>query len=287
MKYIFCLYLLFIPFLVIAQSGDNQPVPVTIEQDERPSWNKRHAEGWFWRDIDPEVIEPEEIDEPVQPALINPNTLYPDMNTSLENPLVTLEALQKVVETSKARAVLQPTQENIFNWIKVQNELLRKNTLLADNWQRLVWKNPEFDYNQVRPSNPVALKAYSQSYKNDRRTALNDIAQEYGLYFVISESCIYCHEMAPYLKRFADSYGFTIIAVTVDGGSVNEFPEAMYSPQFAEQLGVESTPAIILAKPSEGVIEPISYGFISLKELESRIYRIFKLEPGEPNYRVQ
>ncbi len=262
---------------VDAQSLDEAPV-------EQQQWNKRHAEGWFWRDLDPEVVDVEEA--PVKPAMVNPNTLYPDITQPLQNPLDTLEALQKVVETSKARAVLQPTPENIMNWIAVQNELLRKNTLFADNWQRLVWQNPEYDYTQVRPSNPVALKAYSQSYNSDRRQALRDIAKDFGLYFVVSSSCVYCHEMAPYLKRFADTYGFTVISVSTDGGAVKEFPSPMYSPEFSEQLGVQSTPAIILAKPSEGVIEPISYGFISLQELEARIYRIFRLEPGQPNYQV-
>jgi len=250
-----------------------------------PVWNNRHAEGWFWRDLDPEEQEPEIIEEkPLKPAMVDPNTLYPPMNDPLADPLATLETLQKAVEASKARAVLQPTHENLMNWIQVQNELLRKNTLFADNWQRLVWRNPEYDYNQVRPSNPVALKAYSQSYKLDRREALREISKEYGLYFVIAESCPYCHEMAPYLKRFAENYGFTVITVSTDGGSVPEFPNALYSPEFAERLGVKITPAIILAKPSEGVIEPISYGFISLKELETRIYRLFRMEPGEPVY---
>ena len=251
----------------------------------KPAWNNRHAEGWFWRDLDPEEQEPEILEEKtVKPSMVDPNTLYPPMNDPLEDPLATLETLQKAVEASKARAVLQPTHENLMNWIQVQNELLRKNTLFADNWQRLVWRNPEYDYNQVRPSNPVALKAYSQSYKLDRREALREISKEYGLYFVIAESCPYCHEMAPYLKRFAENYGFTVITVSTDGGSVPEFPNALYSPEFAERLGVKITPAIILAKPSEGVIEPISYGFISLKELETRIYRLFRMEPGEPVY---
>jgi conjugal transfer pilus assembly protein TraF len=259
-----------------------------VSEDVKPKdsqWIRNHAEGWFWRDLDPEVLEPEKIEEEEsKPAMVNADSLYPSMNDPLTDPLVTLEALQKAVEQSKARAVLQPTNENLMNWIKVQNELLKKNTLFADNWQRLVWRNPEYDYNQVRPSNPVALKAYSQSYKMDRREALSEISKEYGLYFVIAESCPYCHEMAPYLKRFAENYGFTVITVSVDGGSVPEFPDAMYSPEFAERLGVKITPAIILAKPSEGVIEPISYGFVSLKELEIRIYRLFRMEPGEPVY---
>ena len=273
----------------VSADSDKDKIPVIdpFEEAEKPDsgWNNRHAEGWFWRDIDPEVQEPEIAEEKIaKPTLIDPSTLYPPMNNPLIDPLASLEILQKAVETSKARAVLQPTNENLMNWIQVQNELLKKNTLFADNWQRLVWRNPEYDYNQVRPSNPVALKAYSESYKMDRREALREIAKEYGLYFVIAESCPYCHEMAPYLKRFAETYGFTVITVSVDGGSVPEFPNAMYSPEFAEQLGVKITPAIILAKPSEGVIEPISYGFISLKELETRIYRLFRLEPGEPVY---
>lgn len=275
---------LLIPGLPVIAAKD-----LIVENTEtvNPQWLQRHAEGWFWRDLDPKEVESDEEEKPIKPAMVNPNTLYPDITQPLQNPLDTLEALQKAVETSKARAVLQPTQENIMNWITVQNELLRKNTLFADNWQRLVWKNPEYDYTQIRPSNPVALKAYSQSYNTDRRDALREIAKEFGLYFVVASSCVYCHEMAPYLKRFADTYGFTVISVSTDGGSVKEFPSPMYSPEFAEQLGVQSTPAIILANPSEGVIEPISYGFISLQELESRIYRIFKLEPGEPNYQVK
>ncbi len=276
--------------LIFADNSTNQILSSTNLDEKKapdPRWNNRHAEGWFWRDVDPETPEPvEDKNEEIKPALLDPNTLYPSMDDHLADPLATLKALQEQVEISQARAVLQPKQENLLNFIQVQNELLRKNTLFADNWQRLMWRNPEYDYNQVRPSNPVALKTYSESYKIDLRDALREIATEYGLYFVIAQSCPYCHAMAPYLKRFAQLYGFTVITVSADGGSVPEFPDAMYSPEFVEQLGVKTTPAIILAKPSEGVIEPISYGYISLQELETRIYRLFRLEPGEPNYRV-
>ncbi len=259
---------------------------VANPETANPQWIKRHAEGWFWRDVDDPPLEVEEIEEVAKPTLVNPTTLYPPIDAPLADPLATLERLQKAVETSKARAVLQPTTENLMNWIQVQNELLSKSTLFADNWQRTVWRNPEYDYGQVRPSNPVALAAYSQEFKQDRRSSLREIAAEYGLYFIVAEGCAYCHAMAPYLKRFAELYGFTVISVTTDGGSVPEYPEPMYSPEFIESLGVKQTPAIILAKPNEGIIEPIAYGFISLQELETRIYRLFRLEPGEPNYRV-
>ena len=272
----------------MAKSGENNidAMPTidslqSISIAPKKPWNQRHAEGWFWRDLDPEKPETEK-----KAVMVNPDTIYPSMTQPLTDPLATLKALQRAVETSKARAVLQPTPANILNWLKVNNQLLQKNTLLADNAKRLIWRNPDLDFSQVRPTTPVALTEYNKAYKVDRRKAMRNIAKEYGLYFVIAESCPYCHAMAPYLKRFADNYGFSVITVTIDGGTVPEFPEAMYSPEFAEKLNVKITPAIILAKPDENIIQPISYGFIDLKELESRIYRLFELEPGQLNYRV-
>ncbi len=260
-------------------------------REDRP-WIERHAEGWFWRDVDPEpeTTDTDAEENPVSPqpvARIDPNTLYPPLDQPLADPLAELERVKRAIETSQARVALQPTNENILNWMRVQAAVFRRSSLFADNMQRLSWRNPDLDYNQVRPYNPVALKTYSQQFKQDRREALREIARDYGLYFVIAESCPYCHAMAPYLKRFAENYGFTVVTVTIDGGTVPEFPDAMYSPEFAEKLNVKITPAIILARPSEGVIEPVSYGFIDLKELEMRIYRLFRMEPGQPTYQVE
>ena len=272
-----------------ATSANSNAKKPFAERD--PVWTHRHEEGWFWRDLDPlkkkaREKAAREKKAATQTAKPTPNQLYPDMNKALKDPLKVLKALQKAVEVSKARAVLQPTPKNVLAFMKVQNELLKKNTLFADNWQRVVWQNPQYDYTQVRPAYPEALATYSQAYRNDRRKAMRRIAKEYGLYFVISGGCPYCHAMAPYLKRFADRYGFTVITVTMDGGTVPEFPNAKYSPEFAEKMGVKITPAIILAKPDQGIVKPISYGFVSLQELELRIYRLFEQKPGHMNYRL-
>ena len=262
---------------------------MTAEQApvREPRYIHRHAEGWFWRDVDPEESAPETLPDDAPQMTAQPPSLYPPMDMPLDDPLAALKSLQKAVETAQARAVLQPTEANLMAWMTVQNELFRKNTLFADGLQRLVWRHPEFDYNQVRPNNPIALAAYSESYNNDRRDAMREIARDYGLYFFVSGECAYCHAMAPYLKRFAEAYGFVVIAVSVDGGTVDGYPNAKYSPEFADQLGVKQTPAIFLAKPNEHIVEPISYGYISIQELETRIYRLFRLEPGEPNYQVR
>jgi len=269
--------------------------PVLDAQELSPArpvrdWYERHAEGWFWRDVDPEPVDEDpEIPEKAVATTpsIRPETLYPSLDQPIDDPLARLEQLQQAIETSKALAVLQPTPDNIRDYIAIQHEVMEKSGLFADNWVRVMWQNPQYDYGQIRPTQPVALSTYKQQYAADRNAALRAIAQEYGLYFIVAGSCPYCHAMGPYLKRWAERYGFTVIAVSIDGGSVKEYPNAMYSPEFAEQLGVKTTPAIILAKPSEGIVVPVSYGFVDVRELETRIYRLFELEPGQLNYQVE
>ena len=67
----------------------------------------------------------------------------------------------------------------------------------------------------------AAVKGYTMKLimpshmTQERKDAMAAIAREYGLYFVIRGDCPYCHEFAPYLRRFAAAHGFTVIAVTL------------------------------------------------------------------------
>jgi conjugal transfer pilus assembly protein TraF len=152
--------------------------------------------------------------------------------------------------------------------------------------QRVVWSTPSLDQSLVRPHSPEGLKAWTAARTESRTTALRDIAQMYGLFFVFSSDCPYCIQIAPFLKRFARTYDFTLIPISIDGGTLPEFPDARYEPSIKARLGVDVTPAIFLVDPGAGHIQPIAYGVISLSELETRIVRLFKMTPGQMTYSV-
>lgn len=238
-------------------------------------WYHDGERGWFWYEDPPEEIEP-----------ADPEQVMPTVGIMPADPLAELEALQEAVERSKALAVLHPTEQNIRDWMELNAAVQRRAELFADVTQRVVWTTPSLDQSLVRPHSQEGLKAWTASRTESRSNALREIAKTYGLFFVFESDCPYCLQIAPFLQRFARAYDFKIIPISIDGGTLPQFPDARYEPGIRARLGVEVTPAIFLVDPGAGHIQAIAYGVVSLSELETRIMRLFKMEPGQMTYSV-
>jgi conjugal transfer pilus assembly protein TraF len=244
-----------------------------VAADDR--WYRDAERGWFWYEDPRSNAAPEDAEQ-----------LMPPLGSQPPDPLAELEAVQAAVERSKALAVLHPTEANIRAWMALNAAVQRRASLFADVTQRVVWSTPSLDQGLVRPRSQAGLKAWTQARTESRNLALRQIAESYGLFFVFSSDCPYCIEMAPYLKRFAQSYGFALIPISLDGGTLTEFPEARYEPTIKARLDVEVTPAIFLVNPAAGHVQPIAFGVISISELETRIMRLFTMQPGQMTYSV-
>lgn len=247
----------------------------TQQAAQNGRWLHDSEIGWFWYQ-----------DPPVEEEPTDPEQVMPEVNTMPADPLAELEALQEAVERSKALAVLHPTEQNIRQWMELNAAVQQRATLFADVTQRVVWTTPSLDQSLVRPHSQEGLKAWTASRTETRTAALREIAENYGLFFLFSSDCPYCLQIAPFLQRFARTYDFKLIPISIDGGTLPEFPNARYEPTIKARLGVKMTPAIFLVDPRAGHIQPIAYGVISLSELETRIMRLFKMEPGEMVYSV-
>lgn len=249
------------------------PVDSQTESPRRPRWYHDAERGWFWYEAPPEDRTLEEAEQ-----------VLPLVAAEPADPLAELATLQGVIERAKARAVLHPTEANVRAWMALNAVVQRRATLFADVTQRVVWATPSLDQSLVRPHSQAGLKAWTAARTESRARTLREIAKNHGLLFVFASDCPYCIEMSPYLKRFAQSYGFTVIPISLDGGTVPEFPEARYTPTIRTRLDVAVTPAIFLANPASEQVQPIAYGVVSLSELETRIVRLFTMPPGEMTY---
>ena len=256
-------------------SGVTPPANQSTEQAANGRWFGDAERGWFWYEGPPDVVE-----DP------DPAALMPAVGVLPVDPIAELEAVQAEIERAKALAVLHPTETHIRQWMELNAAVQRRATLFADMTQRVVWSTPSLDQSLVRPHSPEGLKAWTAARTESRTAALRDIAQTYGLFFVFSSDCPYCIQIAPFLQRFARTYDFKLIPISIDGGTLPEFPEARYEPTIKARLGVDVTPAIFLVDPGAGHIQPIAYGVISLSELENRIVRLFKMTPGQMTYSV-
>lgn len=236
-------------------------------------WYRDQERGWFWYEEPPIEVEEE---DPLEASIPAPPT----------SALAELEALQQKIEETKAQAVLHPSEESLRAWLVLNQQVQNRAELFADTMQRVVWTTPSLDQSLVRPHSQEGLKAWTAARTEARSKALQEIAAEYGLFFVFESDCAYCRQLAPFLQRFARTYDFKVVPISLDGGTLPEFPDARYEPSMRQRLSVEVTPAVYLVNPDRGDVQPIAYGVVSLSELETRIMRLMRMEPGQMNFSV-
>ena len=83
--------------------------------------------------------------------------------------------------------------------------------------------------------------------------------------------CPFCHRFAPILKRFEQEFGMTVLAVSLDGAALPEYPNAQPDNGTALRLNPSAGPAVYLTVPSTREIQPVGFGLMSLSELVERI----------------
>ncbi len=204
-----------------------------------------------------------------------------DTLTNLD-PLAELKTIKQELEEKKALAVLHPTQKNIKNYIILQRKQLERASLFSDQWRRVVWKNPELDYTLVRPVNNLGKQAWLDERNKDEESAIDDIRKRYGIFFIYRSDCLYCHRFSPILKNFTEKYGFTVQAISQDGGTLAEWPDSMVNNGQIEKLGLNKypVPATILYDNKEHSLIPIGFGLLSSQELSERIFVLLKKKVG-------
>ena len=245
--------------------------------------------GWFWYEqppVKPKKPQPKPVEATPAQAAASPHApakLTEDPN----DPLVQLKQVQEAIERAQARAVLNPTPANVQAFMVVNAQAQAQAARFAETWQQVLWQTPQLDYRTVKPADDQAIHAYNDAKLAINEQFLREASQQYGLFFFFRSTCPYCHKLAPILKQFAETYGFHIVPVSLDGKGLPEFPEFQTSQQIALELKVEAVPAIFLVEPKKRDIQPISYGFITWDELRTRIYTVLNKHSANPQQAQQ
>ncbi len=219
---------------------------------------QQHREGWFWyRDPPPPKARP----VPKKPV-----------NPTKPRELADFEAMQQRLETLKRVAVMNPTDDNLMAYMRFQRMVMDRSQTFADRWQRLVWREPSLDYaSDGRPTNTLAIAAFDQRQSEQDRAAVRQLATTHGLVFVFRSDCPFCHRFAPILKRFAQQHGLAVLAVSLDGGTLPEYPDARPDNGVAARLNARAVPALYLTQPSRREFRPVGFGMMSDTDLLERI----------------
>jgi len=237
-----------------AQSGTTEPQLLDPEPESVTYW-LRNREGWFWY-RDPPVAAP----RPAPPASKPPREL------------VEFEAMQKRLEDLKRIAVMNPSDANLTAYMRYQRLVMDKSERFAERWQRLVWTVPDLDYGLTgRPTNALAINVFDEQQRDRQAQAIKALAATHGLVFVFRGDCPHCHRFAPILKRFEQEFGFTVLAISMDGRAIPEYPNARPDNGMAARLNATAVPALYLTAPATRQIVPVGFGVMSMTDLVERI----------------
>ena len=251
-----CVILPFAKNVALAASQKLLKQEGTFQKENRchaSGFFERHAEGWHWyhdSDQKPETSKQKE---------------------QKLTPTEKIEAQRKELEQKLHTAIVEPTQENIISYIIAQKALMDQSQRFSESWQRVVMTTPSLDETLIHPIDQNARHVYYGEKNKEITKRIKDLSQEYGLFFFFKKTCPYCHHFAPVVKHFAEKYGWSVLAVSLDGGRLPEFPYARHDNGIAARLQVTHIPALIALHPQSGQTIPLAYGLVSESEIERRV----------------
>ncbi len=225
-------------------------LPTTASAED---YYEQHAVGWHWYD-DPHV---EKSSQEIS-----------------QDPVKQMKAVKQALEQALDQAVLNPTPQNVKNYIVLQNQMSDRASHFSHIWQLVLLQNPRLNYSIEHPTNQVGREVYLDEQRMKEDAAIRKLSQHSGLFFFYRSSCPYCQRFAPIVKDFSQRYGIAVIPITTDGIALPSFPDSRVDQGQAEKFHVSVEPALFTVNPYTHQAIPVSYGLTTEDELRSRILEI-------------
>jgi conjugal transfer pilus assembly protein TraF len=193
-----------------------------------------------------------------------------------------LAMIGRELDELKAKAILEPSEENVTAYIRFQREQLDRASTFSDQWQRTIWQNPDLDYTLQRPVSTLGKRAWLDNRTAEEEQALSRLSQRYGIFYFYAQSCGACDIFAPILKALAEKSGFSVVAVSMDGGPNKTFPNYVVDVGQYARMGLTSraTPALVLFDTATKRPIPIGTGILTADEIRTRIFTLTNTKVG-------
>jgi conjugal transfer pilus assembly protein TraF len=245
--------------------------PPNIGSRAQPSFFEGHAEGWHWYDT-PRV---ESLSGSLNDNIVEKKKQKNDLASYPQTPTEKIEGQRKALEQKLHAAIVEPTRENLIVYIIAQRALMDQSQRFSEEWKKVVMATPVLDETLVHPTDQNARHIYYNERNKELSTRIKALANDYGLFFFFRKNCPYCHHFAPIVKRFSQKYGWSVLAISMDGGPLRsalpEFPDARQDNGISKRLQVAHVPALIAFHPKTKQLIPLAYGMTSESEIEERV----------------
>lgn len=195
------------------------------------------------------------------------------------------DEINKEFKRIKEAAILNPTDKNVHEFLKANAWMMEKSAVFADTARRVVWANPDVDYNNKSPVTNASRLNQNRRDDTQRKDNIRSLADEHGLLFFARSDCSYCHDQAPILKLFERNFGMQVLTISMDGGPIPMFPDAKrdngISMMVTQGTGIETVPAVYLVNRRTNEAIPLGTGVLAAEEIAERIRVVTRTKPGQ------
>lgn len=194
-----------------------------------------------------------------------------------------MEVLRKNFEEIQAKAILDPTLDNVQVMQQAQNAIMNRATEFEKAWMLASLLTTQSFRSSDLPS-PQHRKVYQEQLDHQLDQKIRALAKTYGLFFLFKDECPYCHEFAPIVKDLMNLYGFEGKAISADGKALELFPGAEADNGTIAALNPEGIfPSLFLVNPQSRQVIPLARGLVSLSQLRENFKVIIRFLEETPH----
>ena len=248
-----------------AWAGNSMPSATT-------SFYQESKHGWFWYEDPAPVVEEERempITEPKASPLSREVSLAQYSTEALWN--MHPDDFQQLLNGLQKKAVQYPTEQNILEYLSIQDIARRKALAYANATQYVTQKRADlFNINQVYPTSSPGAVARVQMQQEEIAGTIRDAKDDHALLFFVAAGCGFCEKQAQILAYFVDKYGWQVKPVDMER-----------EPNIASRFNITTTPTLLLIRQDREASMRIATGVATLPEIERNLYQAIRSMRGD------
>ena len=253
----------------IADNAQSAAAPATqalSPQDHPKSFYEDRKRGWYWYEKQPEKPKQKKVLKKARhrrlPSLKDYTyeqlwNMYPD-------------DFQALLNTFMKKAVQHPTEQNIMDYLIMQDIARRKAAAFTAAFGFVTQTHPELTTSDVYPITTPGRASRTRTILNEVDATIRASANDFALIMFVKPGCQFCEAQAAILKYFTENYDWPIRTIDIE-----------QNPNTAARFNVTLVPTILVVGKDSGQYLPISVGVISLADLKTRLYRSIRYLRGE------
>ena len=228
-------------------------------------------EGWYWYH-DP-VVAPDKQKQPQDEQQTEVLQQAPSAGKYTEKELYEMypDQFQELLKVRLKTAVQYPTEENVEDYIKIQDIARRKAAAFTAAVQFVTQKDAaRYSMNGVYPATTPGIEARVQMEQKEIFDTISTARNDHAILFFWKPGCGYCEKQVGILKYFTEKYGWQIKPIDITKQT-----------DLASRFNITVTPTLLLIQQGNEKFMPLSVGVISLAEMEQNLYRAIRYMNGD------